>query len=138
MMPSPLDPVVWMRQPPLPYLNGTWTRNTLLNGTIKYYEGEVTAPESMAIDPKNGNVYASLNDGTVVSITADRKIVYRVLSIGGFLRDPTSRNGLSEIELINWCRNEARNFKLSSNQSGESYCGRPLGIRFKIVRYNTY
>jgi len=135
MLPSPLEPVVWMKQPPLPYLNGSWTPNTLLNETIKYYEREITAPESMAIDPANGNVYASLNDGTVVSITADRKVVYSVLSIGGFLRAPYSRNGLSETELIDWCRQQARDNRLYYNQSGETYCGRPLGIRFKIVSH---
>lgn len=55
---SVLDLTVWIDPFPLPSLVGPYLPNDLLAKANIFCGGECVAPESMAIDPTSGNVYA--------------------------------------------------------------------------------
>jgi hypothetical protein len=77
-------------------------------------------------------LFPSLNDGTVVSISADGVLLSTVFFTGGYMSsDATSRtNGISGSESkIMWCKEESRIKRLMWDVEGETLCGRPLGLR---------
>lgn len=65
--PSVLDPVIWENPFPLPALINAYSPNDILVNTELLCEGGCTAPESIAIDPLTGTVYARYFSYTVMT-----------------------------------------------------------------------
>ena len=117
---NPLEPTLWQPQDvfPLPSI----VPNTHLSHAMVVHEGEnpqVLAPESFAIDPDSGRVYAGLSYGVVVELDQNGNYLHDVIFIGGNLYN-TSRE---------WCRSEALANRLPYSVINERQCGRPLGLR---------
>eukprot|EP00596_Hydrurales_sp_CCMP1899_P007075 CAMPEP_0119039350 /NCGR_PEP_ID=MMETSP1177-20130426/8767_1 /TAXON_ID=2985 /ORGANISM="Ochromonas sp, Strain CCMP1899" /LENGTH=382 /DNA_ID=CAMNT_0007003081 /DNA_START=237 /DNA_END=1382 /DNA_ORIENTATION=+ len=84
----------------------------------------------MAIDKVSGIVFASLNDGSVVSISQEGMLIGPVFFVGGYIASDVKTNGLEgHQEKMSWCKGEARAHRLAWNPEGEKSCGRPLGMR---------
>eukprot|EP01041_Mallomonas_annulata_P006986 gene6986-14200_t len=133
MMPSPLDPVTWKTVRPLPVLQGGWAPNHVLNNTKRIGDGKFRGPESMVFDDKGGYVYSGVGDGRVIRVSTTGNQVEDFFFVGGFLKSMGSADGLSDTELLDWCRNESLAYRLPWNEMGEQKCGRPLGLRLKQV-----
>lgn len=127
LWPSVLNPVLWKTPNVLPTLEGPSASNNLLQKVSKI-EGNFAGPESLAIDPDSGLVYASFNDGTVGSFSPTGEYLERVAFIGKEVAnlDPSAAAGLFE-----WCNTEALSKRLAWNVEGERKCGRPLGLRIR-------
>ena len=79
----------------------------------------------------------SLNDGTVVSISAAGVLLSTVFFTGGYIASDieTRTDGLVGFqEKLKWCREESKSNRLAWNTEGERSCGRPLGLRL-IQKY---
>ena len=134
LLPSELEPTVWLNPPPLVDLPIT---NTVLNHTIKLHEYEILAPESIAFDIVTGYGYASLGDGRVVELNSKGDLIGEVLFIGGFI----NKLSLKSDEIANlkaYCTSEYLAGKLPWNISDERRCGRPLGLRVATIKSLTY
>lgn len=141
--PSVLQPTLWTDPFELPSLTGTLSPNSDLKSFVKHGENDITAPESMAMDSENGNVYCSLNDGRVVVLSSKGDYVQDIYFSGAYfingdykLGDSTRLDNSSH-KLV-YCKGEARSHRLAWNVDGEKYCGRPLGLRLKKVILFTY
>jgi hypothetical protein len=124
---SVLEPTIWTDIFPL-LIN--YVSNEKLIHSEKLCDGQCTAPESMAIDKVSGIVFASLNDGSVVSISQEGMLIGPVFFVGGYIASDVKTNGLEgHQEKMSWCKGEARAHRLAWNPEGEKSCGRPLGMR---------
>lgn len=134
--PSVLEPVLWETPNKLGSFDGPTAVNDVLKHGVKI-TGNFSGPESIAFDPATGIAYASFNDGTVGSFSESGKFLGRVFFVGGFLATPetTRTNGLTKDTetLLHWCMEEALSGRLAWNEENEYKCGRPLGIRFRVV-----
>jgi hypothetical protein len=131
-LPSSLDPVIWANPFPLPSLDGTLTPNNILKAAVRHGYNEVTAPESMAIDPSTGHVFLSLNDGRVVVLDKSGSYLSDIY-FNGMLADDVSNNA-SMAKLLDWCKSRTRAGELAWHVEEEKMCGRPLGLRWRQVR----
>jgi hypothetical protein len=131
---SVLEPTIWTDIFPLPI---NYVSNEKLTHSEKLCEGHCTAPESMAISKATGIVYASLNDGTVVSISQEGTLIGPIFFVGGYVASDVKTNGLEgHQEKMTWCTGEARAHRLAWNPDGEKGCGRPLGLRIVDNKVN--
>jgi hypothetical protein len=88
--PSEIQPVLWEQPDPLPYLNGSWSKNEALVDSLHLNDGLITAPESIAINPLSGVGYASLSDGRVVSLDQNGLYLDDLFFVGGSWETDTS------------------------------------------------
>jgi hypothetical protein len=139
--PSVLDPVVWENPSPLLKFEGPTAVNNLLSNAVPV-EGEFHGPESTAFDFETGEAYVSFGDGTIGLFTKDAKYVASVFFSGGYMQQRTanrttdaSNNGVEDrtTELMKWCHEESVSHRLAWNTKHERKCGRPLGLRFRLV-----
>lgn len=65
-IPSPIQPKPYYYPKPLPRLEGALAINNLLQGATRAFQGQVTGPESFAVD-ENGVLYTGLADGRIVA-----------------------------------------------------------------------
>jgi hypothetical protein len=148
ILPSALDePTLWKNIPPLQTLDGLLSPNTILQNIQRLNENEVTAPESMAIDEKTGNVFTGLNDGRVVMLNQNGKFLKNIFFVGGYITAASKSeqispnfNGIANMEeKLSYCMTEARAKRLHHNVEEEKSCGRPLGMRiFKVTTSIVY
>ena len=138
MIPSPLEPVLWTDPSPLLVFENKTNVNNVLS-FARQIKGNFTGPESIAFS-SNGLAYISFSDGTIGSFTADGSFIEVVFFVGGYILSSSNSgdgkynsNGISSttIPLYEWCKKEAATKKLAWNVSGETLCGRPLGLRYK-------
>lgn len=130
---SVLDPTVWEDANPLPDLSGALSPNNLLSkDSVIHVGGGITGPESTAIDPLTGTVYASLNDGTVVSISYEGEKAATFFSPAKYVRGHNEEQSQSH---TTWCREQRKTGKIPWHPPTEKKCGRPLGLRFRQVRF---
>lgn len=133
---SVLEPVLWETPNALGSFSGPTAVNDVLKHGVKI-TGNFSGPESIAFDPSTGNAYASFNDGTVGSFGQTGEFLGRVFFVGGFLMTPEAArtNGLTKDteSFLHWCMEEAASGRLAWNEENEYKCGRPLGIRFRVV-----
>jgi hypothetical protein len=90
---------------------------------MQTWDGTALAPESFAED-EHGQLYASVSFGAVLRAPADARqpgvpVFFTPAAISGW------RGRLSEHPQYAWCLAQAT----AKNESAESVCGRPLGIR---------
>lgn len=141
MLPSVLEPVIWADPNPLPTFQDSTEVNNILTSAKLVSEG-FSGAECFAIDTRNGNVYAGVSDGTVVSFSQSGQYLGRIFFTGGFRVHARSgdMNGLGEAARVhrNYCTEEALAHRLAWNTFAERSCGRPLGLRFIEVRKSFY
>lgn len=131
MLPNVLEPVLWTEPSLLPSLEGNLKPNTVLDATTFKYLNVFSAPESIAFDDKLGFVYASLNDGRVISLTKDGEYIRTIFFTGSYISDADTN---SSGQLMDFCIREAAEKRLAWDPENERKCGRPLGLRFKRVK----
>lgn len=67
--PLPIQPVAWT-PPPMPALDGPYSKNDKLRGVQRLLDANVEGPEAIAVDAR-GRLYTGLADGRVVSLKSD-------------------------------------------------------------------
>jgi hypothetical protein len=131
--PSILEPTLWKNPPPLLKFEGPTAPNQLLQHAAKS-AAHLHGPESTAFDPVDGTAYVSFGDGTVRSFTKEGVLLDTVFFTGG-VGNLGGPNGVNErsAELRQWCATESNEGRLAWSYEGEWKCGRPLGLRFRLV-----
>ncbi|XP_061179241.1 adipocyte plasma membrane-associated protein-like [Saccostrea echinata] len=104
-IPSPIHPRPYSYPKPLPELVGPLTINSYLKNATRAFEGEVTGPESFAVDP-DGVLYTGLADGRIVGFKGEQ--LWQVTRTGEF----HPQCGTFELEPI---------------------CGRPKGMKINMA-----
>lgn len=144
-VPSGLDPVIWESPCKLFPLE----ENTILDHGIKLHENAIHAPESFAFDEHTGLAYSGLADGRVMQFSQMGEVMGTVLFVGGYISaynkhtqnseiDLSSYTGMEESELFKSCQALLKAGKLSSDESAEKKCGRPLGLRIVYRHEKTF
>ena len=138
VIPSSIDPTLWIDPTTLRSLSGSLSINNYLDETIKYHDGIYIAPESFAFDDTSGNVFGSFGDGRIIEFSKHCEFIQVVLFTGGYIVsnriNESNFNGVQGNEgLLQFCINELKLKKLSYNVENELKCGRPLGTRIKTI-----
>jgi hypothetical protein len=137
---QPLRPQIWFDPSPLPTLEGALAVNDALTQSI-HFSKDYFGAESFAFDIETGDAYSGFSDGTVGRFDQDGNIISRVFFTGGFisLTSKSARVGGNGItsqtnDLYSFCLKEVLAERLPWNATAEKICGRPLGLRFHMVK----